>query len=440
MRSGVPGELRGLEYLHKKYGKLPWARTIAPSVALARFGFTVNEDHVFNFHKAAPNDFLTDDPAWAEDFAPNGTLVGLGDTMTRKRYASMLEDIANIGVDAFYKGTKAEAMIRALQGRNGTMTLDDLAGYSVVHRPPMRINYRGYTLTTTNAPSSGVVALSALNTVSGYDGFGDPASINLTTHRLDEAIRFAYGQRTEMGDPSFVPHMDNYTANMITPARGAQIRSRISDFQTQSVDYYDPNGLESKDTHGTSHMVAADASGMTVSLTTTINLVFGSRLMVPETGVIMNNEMNDFSIPGVNNSFGYIPSPSNYVRPGKRPLSSMSPIIGERDGRVCLAVGAAGGSRITTATIQNVHHVVDQNMAIAEALAEPRLHDQLSPDQVSFEWQYDNATTAYMAALGHKVVWVAPNQSNAQGLRILPNGTFEAAGEPRQKASGGYAV
>ena len=156
----------------------------------------------------------------------------------------------------------------------------------------------------------------------------------------------------------------------------------------------------------------------------------------------MNNEMNDFSVPGQTNAFGYSPSPSNFIRPGKRPLSSISPTIVEylSNGTLYYVIGSAGGSRIITAVIQNMWHVLDQNATVAEALAEPRLHDQLSPSQVSFEYAYNNETVAYMASLGHNVTWIAPGQSTAQGLRRQPNGTFEAAGEPRQHASGGFVV
>jgi len=183
--------------------------------------------------------------------------------------------------------------------------------------------------------------------------------------------------------------------------------------------------------------------------------------MVPETGVIMNNEMNgkssssspspskahdlplriDFSIPGTSNAFGYIPSPSNYIRPGKRPLSSISPTIVEHaNGTLYFVVGAAGGSRIITATIENLWHVLDQNMTSPQALAQPRFYDQLVPNQVSFEYAYDNTTVAFMKERGHNVTWVPPGQSTVQALRRLANGTFEAAGEPRQKNSGGFAI
>ncbi|OAA70442.1 Gamma-glutamyltranspeptidase [Cordyceps fumosorosea ARSEF 2679] len=441
LASGVPGELRGLEYLHTKYGALDWAKVMAPAIKVARFGFPVTEDLVKYINQTSQNSFLVDDPSWAIDFAPKGRLLQLGETMTRKRYADTLETIANQGADVFYTGAIANATIAALQARNGTMTIQDLKDYTVAHREPLHITYRGHRLTSTNAPSGGPVALSTLNTLSGYDNFFQPETVNISTHRLDEAIRFAYGQRTKMGDPSFVDGLSEYTAAMVAPATGAEIRSKISDTKTEAVAYYNPEGIESLNTPGTSHIVAADASGMAVSVTTTINTLFGSRVMVPETGVIMNNEMNDFSIPGANNAFGYRPSPQNYVRPGKRPLSSISPVIAETpEGKLYFACGSAGGSRITTATIQLVVHMLDQGMGPFESLRQPRLHDQLQPDQVSFEYAYDNSTTAFMKTLGHNVTWVAPGQSTAQALKLLANGTFEAGGEPRQRNSGGFAV
>ncbi|KAI0011903.1 gamma-glutamyltranspeptidase [Xylariaceae sp. FL0662B] len=441
LASGVPGEIRGLEYLHKNYGKLPWAAVVAPAIKVARHGFRVTEDLVKYMNSVSPNNFLTEDPTWAIDFAPKGYLVKLNETITRKRYADTLEVIATQGPDAFYTGAIANATITALAARNGTMTLDDLKNYTVATRNPSEIRYRDYKLTSCSAPSSGVVALSTLKIADGYEGFGDPAAVNLTTHRLDEAIRFAYGQRANLGDPSFVDGLDKYQEQMLSDATAAEIRSKISDFRTQNVSWYDPAGLESLETPGTSHIVTADKSGMAISLTTTVNLLFGSRLMVPETGVIMNNEMNDFSIPGSSNAFGYVPSPANFVRPGKRPLSSISPTIVETaDGKLYFVIGSAGGSRIITATIQNLHWVLDRGLTTREALAEPRLHDQLSPNQVSFEYAYDNSTVAFMKSLGHNVTWIAPGESTAQGLRLLSNGTFEAAGEPRQLNSGGFAV
>ncbi|KAK9643573.1 hypothetical protein V6Z96_008275 [Aspergillus fumigatus] len=220
-----------------------------------------------------------------------------------------------------------------------------------------------------------------------------------------------------------------------------EIRRKISDYRTQNVSAYNPQGIESLNDSGTSHVVAADHTGLAISLVTTINTLFGSQLMVPETGIIMNNEMDDFSVPGKSNSFGYVPSKANYIRPGKRPLSSITPAIVTRpDGKLFFLAGSAGGSRIITATVQNIIRVIDQGLTAAQALAQPRLHDQLIPNQVSFEYTYDNSTVDFMKSRGHNVTWVAPGQSTAQAIRVLPNGTFDAAGEPRQLDSGGFSI
>ncbi|KAM0492177.1 hypothetical protein ACHAPB_008911 [Verticillium nonalfalfae] len=440
LASGVPGEGRGLEYVHKKYGALAWKDVIAPSIKLARFGWRVSEDLV-HYMNAVGGTFLTDDPTWAIDFAPHGKRLELGEIITRKRYANTLETLAEEGADALYTGAIAKATITHLQKLNGTMTLEDLRNYTVAHRPTAEINYRGFKLTSTTAPSSGIVVLSALNAAEGYSGFNDSKQVNLTTHRLDQTTRFAYGQRTLLGDSFFVDGLTEYQERMISAEVGAEVRAKISDTQAFSTSYYNPSGLESLETPGTSHIVSADSSGLAVSMTTTINLLFGSQVMIPETGIIMNNEMNDFSIPNITNAFGYIPSPANFIRPGKRPLSSMSPTIIETpDGKVYMCIGAAGGSRIITATIQNIHNVLDKGLNIHDALAFPRWHDQLSPDRMTFEWAYDNNTVAFLKGLGHNVTYIGPGQSSAQGLRLLPNGTFEASGEPRQNNSGGYAV
>ncbi|KAJ5577977.1 uncharacterized protein N7459_006941 [Penicillium hispanicum] len=444
LASGVPGEVRGLEYLHKKYGSLPWSTVLQPAIHTARDGFPVTQDLVkyMNAAVGTGEDFLSKNPTWALDFAPNGTRLGLGDTITRRRYADTLEAIAERGPDAFYSGPIAETMINALGRENGTMTLEDLSNYSIAIRNISQINYRGYTVTSTTAPSSGVVAMSILKILQTYnDFFTSESTANLSTHRMDEAIRFGYGERTELGDPLFVDGIYEYEQDMLKQNTIDEIRRKISDQHTLNVSAYDPGGIESLETPGTSHIATADHTGLAISVITTVNLLFGSQLMVPETGIIMNNEMNDFSIPGSSNAFGYIPSEANYVRPRKRPLSSITPAIVTRpDGKLFLVAGSAGGSRIITATVQNIIHVIDQGLSAAQALAKPRLHEQLVPNQVTFEYAYDNATVAFMKSRGHNVTWVAPGQSSAQAIRVLPNGTFDAAGEPRQLSSAGYSV
>ncbi|CAG7559982.1 unnamed protein product [Fusarium equiseti] len=442
--SGVPGELRGLEHLHKKYGSLPWSELVQPAIKVARYGFPVNND-TMNFMKRTYTEsenesFLVNDPAWAIDFAPSGKLVQIGEKLTRRRFADTLEAIADGGVDVFYEGPIADATIRTLQREKGIMTTDDLKNYTVEIREPSQINYRGGKVTSGSAPSSGAVVAATLNILEGYDFLGDPSRVNDSAYYLDEAFKFSYGMRTNLGDPSYVDDLAKYQSEMYSKATGQEIRAKLEGSPLELKEY-DPEGLESLDTPGTSHIVAMDSSGLAISLTTTINLNFGSQVIIPETGIIMNNEMNDFSIPGESNQFGFIPSEANFIRPGKRPLSSISTTIVEGpDGQVSLVTGSAGGSRIITATAQVVLNTIDKNMTVAEALAAPRLHDQLVPRRVTFEYAFDNSTVAYLEGIGNNVTWVAPGQSTAQALRRLTNGTFEAAGEPRQVNSGGFST
>ena len=293
LASGIPGELRGLEHLHKNYGCLPWAAVITPAIKVARYGFVVTEDLVryMACATAGAYDFLTYDETWALDFAPNGTRLGLGDVMTRKRYANTLESIAEKGPDAFYTGAIANATITALQKSNGTMTLSDLANYAVQIRQPSNITYRGYKIHSGSAPSSGAVVLSTMKIVEGYD-MSTPSQLNFSTHYLDEAMRFAYGQRTLLGDASFLPNLTVYQENMVSEKMAEEIRARIESFATLNASDYNPSGYGILTDSGTSATVAADKSGLTIAMTSTVNTLFGSKLMVPETGVIMNNEMN----------------------------------------------------------------------------------------------------------------------------------------------------
>lgn len=447
LASGVPGEVRGLQHLHENYGKLPWKDLVLPSVKIARDGFVVGKDLVKYMDSAVASaedvvgNFLVDDPNWAIDFAPNGTRLGLGDTITRKRYAATLETIAEHGPDAFYSGPIAQTWINHTRATGGNMTLEDLKNYTVAIRKPASISYRDFNIHSCSAPSSGTIAMSIMKIIEGYNSIGWASAVNESTHIFNEALRFGYGQRANLGDPLFVEGLDQYQEEILSEAVVSEVQAKISPVQTFNTSYYDPSGLESLETPGTSAVTTADADGLAIALTSTINLLFGSKVLIPETGIIANNEMNDFSVPGQSNAFGFIASPANYVAPGKRPLSSITPTIVEHsNGTLYFVTAAAGGSRILTATVQNLWNVLDKNATSAESLAAPRLHDQLVPNQVSFEYAYDNQTVAYLASLGSNVTWVAPGGSSAQCLRRLSNGTFEAAGEPRQFDSGGVVV
>ncbi|KAH8685400.1 gamma-glutamyltransferase [Tricladium varicosporioides] len=453
LASGVPGDIAGLGYLHRKYGLLPWRAICNPAIHVARYGFPVTNDlaRYMGYASSDGNNFLTEDPQWSMDFAPNGTLLGEGDILTRKRYANTLEIIAKKGAKVFYEGELANYTIAAVQAANGTMTIEDLSSYRIKTRKSLKTTYRNYTLYTTPSPSSGSVAFSILNTLSGYN-MSDPNPI-LNTHLLSEAMRFSYAARSELGDPSYYDYMDDLEASMLTSDTAAKIRSRISPKKTFNVShYYDKPHPHTHPHHphhnsflpengGTSHIVTSDASGLSITLTTTVNLLFGSHLVVPETGVIMNNEMNDFSIPYTTNEFGFPPSPINYPAPGKRPMSSITPIILEHpNGTLFLSIGAAGGSRIITGTVQAILNVVDRGMTLKDALKEPRIHDQLMPDITTFEYSFDNITVAGFKAKGHNVTWVREGVSAVQGVMFdASTRTFDGESEPRQKNSGGLS-
>ncbi|KAK0741019.1 nucleophile aminohydrolase [Schizothecium vesticola] len=322
----VPGEVRGLETVHERWGKLSWRTVVMPAVRVAREGFRVNEDLVRYMNRVGGNaSFLVSDPAWAEDFAPNGTLVKLGDLMTRKRYANTLETIAIHGPDAFYYGKIAESIVNATQSSNGILTLADMAEYAIQTR--------------------------------------------------------------------------------------------------------------------TSHLVTTDSTGLTLSSTTTINLLFGALLLTPDTGIPLNNEMDDFSQPGRRNAFGYDPAPHNYIAPGKRPLSSISPVIAEREGgEVVLATGAAGGSRIVSATAETVWRVLGRGMGLEEAVRGSRVHDQLIPAETLVEEGVEESVVRGLMERGHNVTVVGVGLSAVHGVVRGEDGVFEAVGETRLKESGGSVV
>ncbi|PMD30148.1 gamma-glutamyltranspeptidase [Hyaloscypha variabilis F] len=456
LAAGVPGELRGLKYLHDTYGKKPWKDLFTPSIKLAREGFKVSQDLYNDIVVATDgtyegigydNDFFTEDVSWAMDFAPNGTRVGLGDTMTRKRFADTLENIAEQGPDAFYTGAIANATIVAIQQANGTMTLSDLKNYAIVNRPITNFTYHGFKIYSGTAPSSGAVLASIMKIIEGYD-MRTPAQLNFSTHYLDEAMKFAYGQRTLLGDPAFLPNLTEYQLNMYSESTAEEFRSKIeADAVLETKDYEPPGDDFDVPDHGTTAVVTADKSGLSIALTSTVNFLFGNTMMVPEIGVILNNQMNDFSVFNTSNAFGVEDSPANYIAPFKRPLSSIAPVIVEfPNGKVYVVHACAGGSRITTEISQHLWHVLDQNLTSAAALLSPRMYDQLYPPEVSLEWVepdhhmvgYNNQTAAFLKSIGANVTYVG-FQSAGQAIRRLFNGTFEAAAEPRQLASGGYA-
>ncbi|KAK1836157.1 gamma-glutamyltranspeptidase 1 [Podospora conica] len=440
----VPGEVRGLAAVHERWGKLPWTTVVMPAVMVARVGFEVNEDLVKYMDRVGGNaSFLVSDPAWAEDFAPNGTLVKLGDVMTRKRYADTLQTIAIDGPEAFYQGRIAESIVNTTQSSNGILTLADMASYSIKTLPALSIPYGPYTLFSTSSPSSGAIALAILNTLRNFPPvpFQTDPSPALTTHRLTESLKFAYASRALLGDPAYLsPPPSALESHLLSPSHGNTTHALINDTSVLPLSYYAPHLFAAPTNPGTSHLVAIDRSGLTLSSTTTVNLLFGAQLMTPDTGVVLNNEMDDFSQPGRRNAFGYEPAPENYIAPGKRPLSSISPVIAERGGAVVLATGAAGGSRIVSATAETVWRVLGRGMGLEEAVRGARVHDQLIPRETLVEEGVEEGVVRGLRERGHNVTVVPVGLSAVHGVVRGRDGVFEAVGETRLMGSGGSVV
>ncbi|KAF4972559.1 hypothetical protein FSARC_906 [Fusarium sarcochroum] len=438
----VPGEVRGFEYAHKKYGSLPWKTVLQGAIKVAHDGFIVNADMAKFIDKSAKghNNFFVEDPSWAEDFTRNGQLIPEGGRMTRRRYARTLQAIADHGADVFYTGPLAESMVNTIQESNGTITLEDYKNYEVISREVLHTEYKGYDVHGISSPAGGAVSLNILNTMDGYTNQHEDR--NTTLHIYIEAMKFAYGARLRLGDPDFVDGVPELEHEMLNLTTAEKIRRKIDPWTTQDLEKYDPDGIYSSDGHGTSHVVTADADGMAVSLTTTVNLIFGSLLMDNLTGVILNNEMNDFSIPGVPNEFGFAPAKANFIRPNKRPLSSCTPlIVSHRDGSLFAVIGAAGGSRIISATTQVAWRVLTSpSWSIKDAVREPRVHNQLLPNLLLVENKFNLYDVPSLRERGHNITWVDEGLSSVQALTRDSEGVFEVAPEPRQKNSGGVTL
>ncbi|KAJ3116848.1 hypothetical protein HDU96_008629 [Phlyctochytrium bullatum] len=391
---GVPGEIRGFEWAHKHYGKLPWKTLFQPAIKVCRDGWRANamlakrvEVGLFWIAKghnltASAKDYILADKTFAEVFAPNGTLITEGQIVRRERLAKALELIAEEGPSAFYEGDIARSILETVEKNGGILTKNDMKNYQVEIRDALIGYYHGTQVATTPSPASGAVLLSILNILEGYNL---PMSGNtpLNIHRITEAMKFAYAQRGYYGDPAD-PIYKNITElehEFSGKKVASTIRGKLSDSKTFDPPHYDPGHYNDED-HGTMHVSAMTADGEAVSITSTVNLIFGARIADPDYGIILNDEMDDFSIPGVPNAFGLAPSPYNFIHPFKRPLSSSVPVITEINGRLDSVAGASGGSRIITSTLLVLLGMLDFNLDVARAIGLPRFHHQLFPNEV----------------------------------------------------------
>jgi gamma-glutamyltranspeptidase/glutathione hydrolase len=414
---GVPGSVAGLEYARTQYGTQTREALLAPAIALADDGFALTDGDVELF--ALANDELARDPAAAAIFLPEGKPLPAGARLVQRDLAATLRAIVKDGGDGFYRGPVAAELVRASRASGGILSLADLAGYRVRERAPVACDYRGYRILSAPPPSSGGVTLClALNALEGYPLATWGRDSADYVHTVAEVLRLAFVDRnTRLGDPDFVA---NPVAELLDESYAAALRSRIdADRAAVSVELMPPAVLGERPQ--TTHYSVIDAQGNAVSVTTTLNGAFGAKVVGGSTGVLLNNEMDDFTIkPGVPNLFGLVQGLANAVAPGKRPLSSMSPTVVTRDGRPVLVIGSPGGPRIITTVLQVILNVIDHGMDVAAAIAAPRLHHQWLPDTLFVEPDRLSATTrTALEERGHRIT---EGQPWGQAAGILVGG------------------
>ena len=401
LAAGVPGTVAGLELAREKYGTRPRAELVRPAIDLAARGFVLDQGDVELLADGA-QDFRRDAPS-AAIFLKNGALFEAGDRLVQKDLAKMLRVIAKDGAAGFYRGEPARRIVAASQANGGIFTMADFAAYTAVERTPVSCEYRGYRIISAPPPSSGgVVLCESLNILSGWpiDRFGFHSAQSV--HVMTEALRRAFRDRNlNLGDPGFV---QADIAKLVSPAYAATLRAGISLDRATPSSALGGIGAGSEGS-STTHLSVVDAQGSAVSLTYTLNDWFGARVTPAGTGILLNDEMDDFSAkPGAPNMYGLVEGANNAIAPGKRPLSSMTPTIVTRDGKLALVVGTPGGSRIPTGVLQVVVNLIDHGMTITEAVNAPRIHAQWMPDVLFHEKDALSAETrAALAAKGHKL-------------------------------------
>jgi gamma-glutamyltranspeptidase/glutathione hydrolase len=400
--AGVPGTVAGMLYALEKYGTLTREQALAPAIALARDGIPVSYSLFFEISASAQN--LRKNPAAERQFfQPDGSAYAVGDIWRQADLAWTLSEISEEGINGFYGGEVAQLITTEMESGGGLITAQDLADYRVVERQPVRGTYKDFEIVSTPPPSSGGVHIvQMLNILEGYDLQAMGHNSAAYVHHLTESMKLAYADRSlYLADPDFV---DVPVTQLVDKAYAEQQRQRIdSNVATPSVDIA-PGQLLGSESTETTHYSVADRFGNVVSNTYTLNFSFGSNIVVPGTGMLLNNEMADFaSSPGSANAFGLVQGEANKIEPGKRPLSSMSPTIVFRAGEPWLATGSPGGSVIISTVLQTTLNAMVFDMNIATAAAEPRMHHQWMPDVLKMEEGFSLDTVRLLQAMGQNV-------------------------------------
>lgn len=421
---GVPGSVAGMEYAREKYGTMKRADVIAPALQLAEDGFVLDQGDV-SMLQTSTKDFQ-DDPPSAAIFLNNGKPFQVGERLTQHELAETLREISKRGTDGFYKGWVGAAIVAASQAGKGLLTQEDLDNYRVRELAPVECDYRGYHVISAPPPSSGgVVICEMLNILEGYPlkelGYHSAQAV----HYQIEAMRHAYVDRNSyLGDPDFVK---NPLERLLDKSYAAKIRAAIDPAKAGVSRDIKP-GVPPHEGSNTTHYSIVDKDGNAVSVTYTLNDWFGAKVTAAKTGVLLNDEMDDFTAKlGVPNLYGLVQGEANAIVPGKRPLSSMSPTIVTKDGKPVMVVGTPGGSRIITAVLLTMINAIDYGMNAQEAVDMPRFHQQWLPEATNLEnYTLSPDTRKILEGMGHKF---GPPQP-ANHLAVIIVGAPSLGGEP----------
>src|ERR1700722_15399468 len=430
---GVPGTVAGLTLALEKYGsgKFSLAELLKPAIEPARSGFVVADDVADSMPEEQPR--LARWPSSTKIFfGKDGATLHEGDLLVQTDFATTLSAISEQGPRGFYQGPVAEKLVKGIVDAGGIMTLEDLKSYSAAIRAPMRGTYRGYDIVSMPLPSSGgVVLLEILNILEGFPMAEMKQGTAPSLHVMIEAMKRAYADRARyLGDPAFVSVP---VATLTSKDYAAKQRASIDlDRATPWTDLL--SAKSPREGSNTTHFSVVDSYGNAVSNTYTLNFSYGVGLVAEGTGVLLNNELDDFTAaPGASNAFGLVGFEANLPGPGKRPLSSMSPTIVLKDGKPVLVTGSPGGSRIISTVLQVIVNVLDYHMDIADAVAAPRLHHQWMPDEVRVEPGFPEDVLAALKAKGHRVM-ESMGYSSANSILVTPKGLYGAP-DPRTRGA-----
>ena len=433
---GVPGTVAGLHLAWREHGTLPWTRLVQPAIDLARDGFPLSESLAASFARVLPS--MKRYPASVAQFSNGGVPYAAGELFKQPDLARTLARIAGQGPAGFYEGETARLIAREMAANGGLITEADLRAYKPERRAPLRGSYRGYEVLSMPPISSGGTALiQMLNVLEGYDisanGWGSAQNI----HLMIEAMRRAYADRARhLGDPAFNPSMP--IARLTSKDYAAALRATIL---PDRASVSSPSAFEwPPESDQTTHFSVVDASRNAVSLTYTLEAGYGSKIVVPGAGFLLNNEMGDFNAgPGLTDATGLIGTEPNLAAPGKRMLSSMTPTIVSKDGRLVLVTGSPGGRTIIATVLHTILNVIDHGMNVQEAVDAARFYHQWLPDTVYFErYGISPDTLAILRARGHRLEAIGV-QGIAEAIALEPRTGKLAAGTDRRDVDGGAA-